>query len=194
MTQSMAGSPAADTRQPDDPSAAPGDVAERAKHATDELRSQAGEVTQDVRSQARHLIERTREEAVKEASDRTSQFAGTLHGLADELRTMARADQDGRLSAVASGAADRAERFAGRLDDRGAEGLVVDVKQAVRRRPGLVLAAAVAAGFVVGRLVREGAHVATSQSGTSGGGNGATSGYLQDESTSRASIEGTGRA
>jgi hypothetical protein len=135
-------------------------MTERAKQATGELRQQAGEVGDDLRSQARHLVTRTRDEATKEASERTSQLAGTLHGFAEELRAMAQADQGGRLVGIAEGAAERADRAAARLDERGIDGLVADIKRGVRRRPGLVLAAALASGFVVGRLVREGAQVA----------------------------------
>jgi len=128
---------------------------EKAHEITGEVRHQAGNIAGDVKSQTQHLLSRTKDEIGKEASSRTGQFAATLHEVASELRTMAEADSEGRLNGVASGAADRAERWATQLDNRGFEGVVDDLKSTVRRRPGLILAAAAATGFVVGRLVRD---------------------------------------
>jgi hypothetical protein len=130
-------------------------LVERAQQVSDDVRDKAGELTDDVKSQTRRVVSRTREELSKEASSRTEQFSGTLHGLADELRTMADADTDGKLAGMASGAAERADRFASRLDERGFDGMVDDLKATVRRRPGVVLAIAAASGFVVGRLLRD---------------------------------------
>jgi hypothetical protein len=128
---------------------------ERAQEVTHEVRNQAGELAGDVKSQTQHVLARTKEEVSKEASSRTQQFAGSLHEVAHELRTMADADTDGRLTGAVNSAADRADRWATQLDERGFDGMVDDLKAAVRRRPGIVLAIAAASGFVVGRLLRD---------------------------------------
>jgi ElaB/YqjD/DUF883 family membrane-anchored ribosome-binding protein len=132
-----------------------GGAMERAQELTQEARHQASELAGDVKSQTQHVLERTKEEVSKEASSRTEQFAGTMHDMADELRTMADADADGRLHGMVSSAADRADRWASQLDQRGFDGVVDDLKATVRRNPGIVLAVAAASGFIVGRLLRD---------------------------------------
>jgi hypothetical protein len=128
---------------------------EKASQVSGEVRRQADSLADDVKSEAQQLLARTKEEIGNEASSRTSQFAATLHDVANELRTMAEADRDGRLHGLADGAAERADRFASQLDTRGFDGMVDELKRSVRRRPGVVLAVAAGAGFVVGRLVRD---------------------------------------
>jgi hypothetical protein len=152
-------------------SPSPGDGAgqaavERAQEVTGEVRRQAGNVAQDMKSQTQHLLERTKEEVSKEASSRAGQFASTMHEVANELRMMADADEPGRLQGFVRGAADRADNMASTIDDRGFEGVVDDVKGMVRRRPGIVLIAAAATGFLVGRLVREAGQVAGNGNGS----------------------------
>ena len=62
---------------------------------------------------------------------------------------------------VLEGAERQVEGLASRLEQRGPQGLMDDVTRFARRRPGVFLSGAVAAGFVVGRVVRAG--VATQQ-------------------------------
>jgi hypothetical protein len=59
---------------------------------------------------------------------------------------------DSPVRALVSDVADRTRKTADYLADRGPEGLLADVQDFARRRPVVFLAAAAAAGFVVGRL------------------------------------------
>jgi hypothetical protein len=63
-------------------------------------------------------------------------------------------DQQGLARTLAEESASAAEQFANRLEDGGVERLVADARSWARRNPGTFLLGALAAGVVVGRLVR----------------------------------------
>ncbi|MFJ3445383.1 hypothetical protein ACIPM2_29865 [Streptomyces sp. NPDC086081] len=123
-----------------------GTAAEQVKNVTGKARAQAGAMAGDLRA-------RVGEEADQQArrgAQVMRQWADDLSGLADG----AAADSPAR-SLVAQ-AADRGHRAADYLDSHGVGGLVGDLEDFARRRPGAFLGGAVLAGFAVGRLAKAG--------------------------------------
>ena len=80
---------------------------------------------------------------------RSISWPDRLRGLAD-----GNTEQAGDLQRYARDLGDRLGGVAGRMQDRGLDGMVDDVQDFARRRPGLFLAAAAGAGFAAGRLFR----------------------------------------
>jgi len=80
-------------------------------------------------------------------------LAGTLVTVGDDLERMAQSGS-GMAADLAREGADRARALARHLDGREPGELVDDVRRFARRRPGVFLLGALAAGVVVGRLVR----------------------------------------
>jgi hypothetical protein len=123
------------------------DVADTAKHemgtVAHEVKHQAGRVASDVRSrlseQARHRQQ--------DLADRTRQ-AG------EELRAMTNDREPSPARTAVEQIASRTEQVADYLSKHGPEELLADLQDFARRRPGVFLASAAVAGFVVGRLAK----------------------------------------
>jgi hypothetical protein len=134
-------------------------AAETAKEtAKDEARTvaatakqEAGAVVGEARSQVRRLTSQARDQATERVRGSHNQFVERLRAIAGEFEEMG-ADGDSPGRALVSDLGQRGRRVADYLADRGPEGLLSEVTDFARRRPGAFLATAVAAGFLVGRL------------------------------------------
>ncbi|MFD5482539.1 hypothetical protein [Streptomyces hawaiiensis] len=121
--------------------------------ATDQVRAVTGEARAQAGAMAGDLRTRVTEEAESQArrgAQVMRQWADDLSGLADG------ADTDSPAKSLVTQAADRGHRAADYLDSRGVGGLVGDLQDFARRRPGAFLGGAVLAGFAVGRLAKAG--------------------------------------
>lgn len=126
-------------------------------------RSDAGARAQDYaergREQAQEYGERGREMA-SEMTSRGQEAAGqAADGAASGMERAAtalreRADGDGTQGKVAAGAADRMEQAAGYLREGDAQQMWEDIERFVQEHPLQAAAAAVGAGFIVGRILR----------------------------------------
>ncbi|WP_251022427.1 hypothetical protein [Streptomyces sp. ISL-10] len=124
-----------------------GTAAEQAKAVAGEAREQAGTVVRDLRERVR-----------SEAQGQTARVAGTVRQWADDLAGLAQnAPDDSPARSLAAQAADGGRRAADYLDKNGVDGLIGDLQDFARRRPGAFLGGAVLAGLVVGRLAKAGA-------------------------------------
>jgi uncharacterized protein YjbJ (UPF0337 family) len=124
---------------------AAGDVKDTAK---EQVQRVAGEAT----AQARSLAGQARDRMSEQARSQNDKLVSTIRQTADQLDEM-RGDRDGSPAAtVVSRVADSGRQLADYLDRNGPEGVLQEVQDFARRRPGAFLAAALAAGFVVGRL------------------------------------------
>ncbi|MET9802480.1 hypothetical protein [Streptomyces sp. NPDC006368] len=123
-----------------------GVAAEQAKEVAGQARQQAGTVVRDLRERVRG-----------EARGQAERVAGTLRQWADDLGGMAEnAPGDSPVRSLATQAADGGNRAADYLEKHGVDGLVGNVQDFARRRPGAFLGGAVLAGLVVGRLAKAG--------------------------------------
>ncbi|MQA83594.1 MAG: hypothetical protein GEV03_02910 [Streptosporangiales bacterium] len=118
-------------------------------------REQAGEVGGEAAAQARHVVDQVRERLGHETQSQTRRFCANLRHWTEELTSMAEsAKPDSPVRDVVYQVADGGRRAADYLDGRGVGGLVEEIQEFGRRRPGTFLAGAALAGFVVGRLVK----------------------------------------
>lgn len=164
----------------------------------DDVRSEAAAVVSEAGTQARALADEARDALRQQASDGTSRAAGAVDQLAERLRALAdgNTDQAGELQRYARDLGDRLGGVAGRMQERGLDGLMNDVQTFARRRPGLFLAAAAGAGFAAGRVFRGAKADAESSTngGSSGNGHGLTTSRPAVGSATSASTVGPSQA
>jgi hypothetical protein len=127
-----------------------------AGQAVSDVRSTAADQAQRVgaeaRTQARTVVSDVRDKLGEQARTQNDRLVGTIRQTADHLDEM-RGDRDGTPAAtVVQRVADGGRQLADYLDQHGPEGVLREVQDFARRRPGAFLATALAAGFVVGRL------------------------------------------
>lgn len=123
-------------------------VQAQAQEAADRAREAAGNVATSARETAENMTDRARdaeERGREEASDR-------LESVADQLRE--RAGGDGATGEMAEKAANTMERTAGYLREHSTGDMTADIETYVREHPMQGVAAAVVAGFVIGRMLR----------------------------------------
>ncbi|GIE36485.1 hypothetical protein Ait01nite_095300 [Actinoplanes italicus] len=124
---------------------AAGDVAGTAKE-------QAQRVATEARTQAQTVASEIRGKLTESAHAQNGRLVGSIRQTADHLDEMRGDRSDSPAAAVVSRIADGGRQFADYLDRNGPDGVLREVEDFARRRPGAFLATALAAGFVVGRL------------------------------------------
>ncbi|WP_128374370.1 hypothetical protein [Streptomyces cavernae] len=123
-----------------------GTAAEQAKVVTGEAREQVGAVAGELRERVTEQVE----SQAQRGAETLRQWADDLSGLVDK------AGRDSPAKTLVAQVADRGHRAADYLDKQGVEGMVQDVQDFARRRPGAFLGAATLAGLVIGRLAKAG--------------------------------------
>ncbi|MGX6601434.1 hypothetical protein ACWKSP_04745 [Micromonosporaceae bacterium Da 78-11] len=148
-------------RDPGDDGSSPaqqvaGQAKEAAGQATtdvkDTAKEQAQRVGSEARTQARNVASEVRGKVGEQARTQNDKLVGSIRRTADHLDEMRGERADSPAAAVVSRIADGGRQFAEYLDRNGPEGVLREVQDFARRRPGAFLATALAAGFVVGRL------------------------------------------
>lgn len=129
---------------------------EGVRQVASEAATQAGEVTRQATEQTRDLVQQAQSQLRDQAGTQAQRAAGGLRDVGQQVRALSegRSDQAGIAADAARQLAEKIDELAGRLDQRGFEGTVDDVRQFARRRPGLFLMGAAATGFAVTRLGR----------------------------------------
>lgn len=132
------------------------DAKDHAQHLLESAADQAKAVTSDMKEHAHDLVGQTRAVVTEEVDTQAVRIASSIDAYAQQLITLAsRADDpDDAVAMLMRQAGDRMQAVARRIQARGPEGLLADVKRFARRRPGLFVFGAVGAGFVAGRLLR----------------------------------------
>ena len=127
-----------------------------ARQVATDAAQQAGEVTRLATDQARDLVEQAQSQLREQAGTQAQKAAGGLRDVSSQVRALSegRADQAGIAADGARQLAQKIDTLAARIDERGFDGTVEDLRDLARRRPGLFLLGAAAAGFAVSRLGR----------------------------------------
>ena len=149
-----------------------GTATEGAKQVASEATRQAGQLTQEALESARGLVTEATGSLREQAGQQTERVASGVRSLSDQVRALAegRPGEAGPAADYVRQAGEKLQEVADRLESGGIEGALSDLQGFARRRPGVFLLGAAAAGFAVGRLVR-GAQAAKAE-----GGNGSSKG------------------
>jgi hypothetical protein len=153
------GAYAPDPSAPDDTSKAQ-QVAGQSKEAAtqaavevkDTAKEQAQRVGTEAKTQARNIAADVRDKVGEQARTQNDKLVSTIRETAGHLDEMRGDRQDSPAATVVSRVADGGRQLADYLDRNGPEGVLQEVQDFARRRPGAFLATALVAGFVVGRL------------------------------------------
>ncbi|MZE81104.1 hypothetical protein GTY57_30400, partial [Streptomyces sp. SID5475] len=128
-----------------------------AKAVADTAREQAGSIAGDLRDRAR-----------SEADGQVRRTAGSVRQWADEVAGMAgNAPEGSPARTMAEKVADGGHRAADFLEKRGAGGIAEEIQSFARRKPGVFLGTAAAAGLAAGRIAKD---LKSASSGTESGG------------------------
>jgi uncharacterized protein YjbJ (UPF0337 family) len=150
-------------------------VAERAgseaSQAADTAKEQARQVKDEASAQARGLVDQAKSELRDQSRSQADQAAKAIHRVGDQADALAsgRVDEAGAVADYVRRAGQHAHDVANRIDQRGIDGLLDDVQDFARRKPGAFLLGCAAAGFVAGRLIRGGAAASGSGEGPPNG-------------------------
>ncbi|GAA3472330.1 hypothetical protein [Nonomuraea roseola] len=132
-----------------------------ASEVADTARRQAAVVTGEARSQASRVAGHLKDRVGREADSQTHKAARSIRQWADDLASMAESSKpDSPMRSAAHQVANTGQRAADYLEEQGLSGVVREVQHFARTRPGVFLAGAAAAGFLVGRIIKAGADVA----------------------------------
>jgi len=167
----------AGARAPDTPTST-GGAGQAASQAADAASGAAANVAGTAKEQGRQVGGEVRVQArtvAAEVKDKVTEQAHTQHGrlvdgirqMADDLDRMSAERGDSPAASVVSRIASGGRQAADYLSDRGPEGVLDEVQEFARRRPGAFLLTALATGFVVGRLGK--GVITAGQSGSGGG-------------------------
>jgi hypothetical protein len=127
-------------------------AAQAAGDVKDTAAEQAKRVAGEAKTQVRGLASDVRDRVGEQARSQNDKLVSSIRQTADQLDEMRGDRGDSPAATVVSRVADGGRQLADYLDRNGPEGVLQEVQDFARRRPGAFLATALAAGFVVGRL------------------------------------------
>jgi len=144
-------------------------VGEQAGAAAQTAKDETSQVIRSATDHAKSVLGEAGGELRSQGEERAKQASSSLDAVAKELRRFAdQPHESPMVGDVARTLAQSAQQWSRRLDERGADGLMRDVTDFGRRRPGMFLAVAAAAGFAAGRLLRSADTPALRQAASSG--------------------------
>jgi hypothetical protein len=133
-------------------------VKDEAINQAQELKSatveHAGAVTQEARGKAVDVMHDVRREVETQGDAQARRLATVLDDAGRQLQGMAEGGEPGPVTDVTRQIGGGAQRLAGRLEDGGISGVGDDLRGFAQRQPGLFLAAAGLAGFLLTRALR----------------------------------------
>ena len=144
-------------------------AADSGGQVADTAKQEGQRVVSEAVGQARNLVGEARAQVAQQATSQQSKAISTVRSLSDELQTMASSsDQSGLASELVRQAATRVQQMADFLESREPQDLVEDARNFARRKPGVFLLGAAAAGLAAGRLTRAGVDIKRDTSSSSG--------------------------
>ena len=129
---------------------------EQTKAVAQTAQEQARTVGAEAQHHARRVMRDTGGEVEVQLDQRVRQLTQTARSSSDELRALAegRTDDAGRMGEFATQAARTLSSWSDRAEELGPRGLADEAARLARRRPLAFLAGAAAAGFLIGRVLR----------------------------------------
>jgi len=118
----------------------------------DTAKEQAQRVGSEAKTQVRNVASEVRGRVGEQAKTQSDKLVGSIREMADHLEEMKGDRGDSPATQIVSRVADTGRQMADYLDRNGPEGVLREVQDFARRRPGAFLASALVAGFVVARL------------------------------------------
>ena len=136
-----------------------GTARDAASNVADTAATRGQEIKGQARQHARSIAGDAQRQLRGHAQQETQRAGAALGTAGDQLRALAegRVDEAGALGRYVETAADAINSWADTIQDRGFDGLLDDLRSFGRRRPGMFLAGALAAGIVAGRFGRNAA-------------------------------------
>jgi hypothetical protein len=135
-------------------------AADQSKHVAGTAKDEAANVAGTAAEQARTVLADARQQVTSQVSDQAitgrDKLSETLRTLGDDLQQMAQGQgpTHGMATDLAQEVSDRVRALGSHLENRDPSQLLDDARDFARRRPGVFLAGALAAGVVAGRLFR----------------------------------------
>jgi len=145
------------------------EAADRVHDLTAQTAEHVGAVKDDAKEKALGVAHQVRRELETQGDAQTKRVASTLQDVGGQLRGMADAGEGGPVAEVTRKLADKSQEVAQRLEDGGMSGLGDDLRDFARRQPGVFLAAAGVAGFVVTRVLRNASQLSGGSAPQTGG-------------------------
>jgi hypothetical protein len=148
---------------------------ERAKGAAADTAStakmDAKEVASTAKEQFQHLVDEAKTDVSRQGDNLAHRAAERLRDLERQSQSLleGRSQEAGPLADYVREAQHKVQSLAGRLEERGGQGVVDDIVRYGRRRPGTFLIGAAALGFLTARVLRVGASAQNGASGMQGG-------------------------
>src|SRR4051812_42492634 len=146
---------------------------------------QAKQVAQETQRQAKDLLDQGRSQVREQAITQQQKAGQSLSSLAQEIRGLADGTSDGAPGPardLLQQGAGMVENFASKLQNREPAELLDEVRNFARRKPGMFLLGAAAAGVLAGRLT-SGVKAAHTDSGPSANGFSGQSNYVDPAPT-----------
>src|SRR3954454_5752478 len=171
----MTSSPSAKERAQD----AAGTASDEGRHLAGVAQQEAGNVASEAATQARQVMDQAMSQVSEQYRDQKDRLAGTPRSLGDDRESMTSQANPGLAQDLTRQVSGYARTIGDHLQSREPGELLEDVRGFARRRPGVFLLGALAAGVVVGRLARGAADgiagaAATQGASTSSNGTGTT--------------------
>jgi hypothetical protein len=145
---------------------AAGAASQAASNVAGTAKDQARRVTDEASAQARNVASEVKNKVTDQARTQNGKLVDGIRRVADELDQMRSERQDSPAATVVARVADGGRQVADYLDRNGPDGVLREVQDFARRRPGAFLATALVSGFVVGRLGKGVLNAADADSGT----------------------------
>jgi hypothetical protein len=130
-------------------------AADESKHVAGVAKDEAAHVAAQAKEQARGLIDDAKSQVDEQSRTQRDRLVGTLQTFSDDLEQMAsQGGRTGLATDIARQVASKTRDLSTHLDGREPAELLDEVRDFARRKPGVFLVSALAAGVVAGRLAR----------------------------------------